>query len=378
VATAFKTIQKHYQQRDLAAREWKKKGGKVVGYFCDSVPEELILAAGFFPLRLSGDPHGSTDVAKKNVLARFVNREDFVHSMFNMLLTGMFDYVDFLVIPHTRDSIHRLYQVMVVVRESNPTLKLPALFFLDSTHTTFFSAGLYNRDRMLELKKQLEKWSGKEITNKALSRAIAATNENKMLLKKVAALRAAATPRISGVEALQIIGSSMFMLKEEHNKLLKEYLDGADQLPTKDGARLFVVGSPLDNLQLYESIESCKATVVAEDNCWGNRYSDVPIDTSIDPLEAVIDRYHNKSPCSRMYPMSRRIEYCLRNAEEAKAQGVVINVFRHDGAEAWETPDKIKALEQKGILTIYFKNQPYLISDPKPLQTSITEFIKAI
>jgi benzoyl-CoA reductase/2-hydroxyglutaryl-CoA dehydratase subunit BcrC/BadD/HgdB len=378
VTTAFTTLQKYYQQRDLAAREWKRKGGKVVGYFCDSVPEELIMAAGFFPLRLSGDPHSGTDVARKNVLARFVNREDFINSMFNMLLTGKYDFLDFLVIPHARDSIHRLYQVMVVLKKTNPALKLPALFFLDSAHSTFFSAGLYNRDRMLELKKQLEEWAGKEITNKVLSRAIVITNENKILLKKVAALRAAEPPRISGVEALQIIGSSMFMLKEEHNKLLKEYLNSAEQFPARDGARLFVVGSPLDNLQLYEIIESCKATVVGEDNCWGNRYSDVPIDTSIDPVEAVIDRYHNKSPCSRMYPMSRRIEYCLRNAEEAKAQGVVINVFRHDGAEAWETPDKIKALQQKGIPAIYFKNQPYLISDPKPIKTSITEFIKAI
>jgi hypothetical protein len=36
-------MQKHYQQRDLAAREWKTKGGKVAGYFCDKVPEEVIL-----------------------------------------------------------------------------------------------------------------------------------------------------------------------------------------------------------------------------------------------------------------------------------------------------------------------------------------------
>ena len=56
-------IQKHYQQRDRAAKEWKEKGGKVAGYFCNSVPEELILAAGLFPLRLSGDPRGGTEEA---------------------------------------------------------------------------------------------------------------------------------------------------------------------------------------------------------------------------------------------------------------------------------------------------------------------------
>jgi len=231
---------------------------------------------------------------------------------------------------------------------------------------------------MLELKKQLEEWSGKEITNETLSRTIAITNENRMLLKKVAVLRAAEPPRISGVEALQLIGSSMFMLKEEHNRLLKQFLEVADKLPARHGARLFVDGSPLDNLQLYEIIESCKATVVAEDNCWGNRYSDVPVDTSLDPLEAIADRYHNKSPCPRVYPMSRLIEFCLQSAVEAKAQGAICYVFKHDVAEAWTTPDKIKALEEKGIYTLPLKDQPYLISEPRPLKASIEKFIEAI
>ena len=48
--TVFDTMQKHYKQRELSAQEWKEKGGKVIGYFCDIVPEELIIAAGFFPL----------------------------------------------------------------------------------------------------------------------------------------------------------------------------------------------------------------------------------------------------------------------------------------------------------------------------------------
>jgi len=58
---AFNEFQKHYRRRDLAARQWQEKGGKIVGYLCDNVPEEFILAAGLFPLRLSGDPRGDTE-----------------------------------------------------------------------------------------------------------------------------------------------------------------------------------------------------------------------------------------------------------------------------------------------------------------------------
>ncbi|MFC1820215.1 2-hydroxyacyl-CoA dehydratase subunit D [Thermodesulfobacteriota bacterium] len=377
--TPFEEMQRHYQHRDLAPKEWKEKGGKVVGYFCDNVPEEFILAAGFFPLRLSGDPRGSTEAARKQrVPFMWADREDFVHSMLNMILTGEYDFLDYLVIPHARASIHSLRRTLFGLKESDPALKLPELYYLKNLHTTFYSSGLFNRDQWIEFKETLEEWSGKEITNESLSQAIDIGNENKMLLKRIAELRPAEPPRISGVEALQIIGSSMFMLKEKHNKLLKAYLDEAEGLPSRDGARLFVEGSPLDNLQLYELIESKNATVVAENNCWGNRYSDVPVDTSFDPLEAIIDRYNDKSPCSRMFPIERRIEYCLRSAEEAKAQGVIFNIFKDDECEAWETPEKIKAFKARGIPALHLRQQPYLISEPEQILTGIEELLKSI
>lgn len=375
---AFDSLSKHYRQRDTAAREWKENGGKVIGYFCDSVPEELILAAGFFPVRISGDPWDNTEIARKHFLPRSKNREDFVHSMLNRLLTGEYDFLDHLVIPHARDTIRRLYVLMVELKESDPEFKLPELHFLDVLHTPFFSSSVYNRLQKLDFKKVLEQWSGSEITNDSISKAITITNENKMLLKKVAELRASDPCRISGVEALQLIGSSMFMLKEEHNKLLKQYLTQAVKKSYSDRVRVFMAGSPLDNLQLYEILESSGVMVVAEDNCWGNRYSDIPIDTTLEPLEAVIDRYHNKSPCNRMYPMSRRIDYCIQNALAARAQGVIFNTYKNDAAEALETPAKRKALEEKGIPSLYLKNQPYLINEPEKIKTGVSEFVKEI
>ena len=372
--TSFEVMQKHYQQRDLAAREWKKTG-KVVGYFCDIVPEELILAAGFFPFRLYGNPSGKTDIARQHIVPRHPMREDFVHSMLNMLLTGEYDFLDYLIIPHTRDSIHRLYQTLVMLRESNPDIRVPEFHFLDTVHSNLFSGEQYLHNQFMALKNKLEEWSGKSITDTSLSQAIAVTNENRKLLKKVAELRAAEKPRISGADALQIIGSSMFMLKEEHSELLKQYLINEKELPYIDGIRLFVSGSPLDNLQLYEVIESNNAVVVSEDNCWGNRYSDIPIEESLDPLEAITDRYYNKSPCPRMYPLKWLTEYSVKSAVEARSQGVICYVFENAVAEAWATPDKIKEFQSKGIPVLSLKDQKYLISEPEVIREIIKNFL---
>jgi benzoyl-CoA reductase/2-hydroxyglutaryl-CoA dehydratase subunit BcrC/BadD/HgdB len=112
---------------------------------------------------------------------------------------------------------------------------------------------------------------------------------------------------------------------------------------------------------------------VGEDHCWGNRYSDVPIDTTLDPLEAIIDRYHFKTPCSRMFPMDRRIEYLIQEVERSNAEQVIFFVYKHDDAEAWEVPEKVKALTNKGVPTVVLKNQPYWISDPEKLKIDIRE-----
>ncbi|MBN2241022.1 MAG: 2-hydroxyacyl-CoA dehydratase [Dehalococcoidales bacterium] len=372
--TALEVMQKHYRQRDLAAREWKKKG-KVIGYFCDIVPEELISASGFFPYRLSGNPSARTDIARQHLVPRHLKREDFVHSMLNMLLTGEYDYLDYLVIPHTRDSIHRLYQTLIMLKDSNPDIRIPEFYFIDTVHSNLFISERYLQNQFIEFKNKLEEWSGKKITDKSLSEAISVTNENRILLKKVAELRASEPPRISGVDALQIIGSSMFMLKEDHNNLLRHYLSEEKELPCLDGIRLFVSGSPTDNLQLYEVIESNGAVVVGEDTCWGNRYSDGLIDTSLNPLEAITDRYYSKSPCPRMYPLKWLTDYSVKSAEETGSQAVLCYVFENAVAEAWSTPDKIREFQHQGVPVLALTDQKYLIAEPEVLGETVKNFL---
>jgi benzoyl-CoA reductase subunit C len=376
--TVFEEIQKHYQQRDLAAREWKKNGGKVVGYFCNNVPEELILAAGFFPYRLSSDPTGGTGVARQQDLPRDVEIEEFVLNMLNMALISHYDFTDYIIVPHARTTISGLYQLLTVAKKANPALKIPELYFFDNLNTTFYTSQVYNRDRFFEFKIQLEKWAEKSIYNDSLAKAINVTNENKMLLKQVAALRAADPPRVSGAEALQLIGTSMFMLKQDHNKLLHQYLDDAGKLQARKGIRLFFGGSPQDNLQFYQIVESLGATIISEDNCWGNRYTDVLVKTTISsPFEAVVDRYNNNSPCPRIFPIIRRVNYCVDSAIDAKVQGAIFYNHEND-THAWDIPDEVKALKEKGIPSLYLKGQPYKISDPEPLTTKIKEFIQQI
>jgi len=373
--TPFETMKQYYQNRTLAAQEWKKKGGKVVGYVYTSVPEEIIVAAGFLPIMITGNPTISTEAGDKYMEDYFC---PFVRSVHNLFVLGKYDFLDLAIFPHTNDSIKRCYFYLWTEKQLEPELKIPPLTIFDSLHTRKHIANRYVRGRIGALKEKMEALAGREITRDDLMQAIEVYNESRTLLKKVAELRRADPPRISGVEALQIIGSSFFMPKEEHNKLLREFLADADKLPTRNGVRLFLSGTIVDNTQLYELIESCGATIVSEDICTGNRYSDNLVDTSLDPLDALTDRYHTKSHEGRMYPLGILVDYAANAAQEAGAQGAIFNYLQWDDSHGWNFPSQRDALKAVGIPSIAFDMQEYKLSGQEQLRTRTEAFVEMI
>jgi bcr-type benzoyl-CoA reductase subunit C len=372
---AFEKMQLHYRERDLSARKWKEAGGKVIGYTYTSVPEEIIIAAGFLPMMITGNPEISTEAGDRYMEDYFC---PFVRSVHNLFVIGRYSFLDLAVFPHTNDSIKRCYYYLWTEKRNEPDLPIPPLTIFDSLHTRKFIANRYVRGRMEAFKEKMEELSGKKITPEALSRAIELCNENRRLLKQVADLRRAYPPRVSGVEALQIIGSSFFMPKEEHNKLLKDFLADADKLPPKDGVRLFLSGTIVDNLQLYELIESCGAVIVSEDICTGNRYSDNPVDTSMEPLDALTDRYHTKSHEGRMHPLSELVNYVVQCARDSGAQGAIFNYLQWDDSHGWNFPSQRDALAEIGIPSMAFEMQEYKIRNQEQLRTRTEAFVEMI
>jgi benzoyl-CoA reductase/2-hydroxyglutaryl-CoA dehydratase subunit BcrC/BadD/HgdB len=379
--SALEDLRQHYRQRDRSARAWQAAGGRVVGYLCDNVPEELILAAGFLPYRLSGDPEASTEPLDRYVqpfAAPFSARNrgvGFVDAMLAMLLACRFDYVDYLIVPHTRKTIQAFYRELTLAKQSDPALRIPELFYLDRAYTPFYASEVFNRECLADLRAQLEAWSGEALTDAALSEAIEVTNTTRRLLQQLAELRAAEPPQISGVDALKVIGASFFMDKREYNRLLQSLVAEGPLDHLSGKPRVFVGGSPLDNVGFYELVEACGAVVVSEDHCWGNRCGELEADTSLPAFEALADRYHRKPACSIEFPMSRVVERCVGRARAARVDGAIFFVMESDGVHIWDTPDEIAALERNEVPSLYLTGQPYRLEDPEPLRTRLSEFI---
>ncbi len=375
-ASAGEELAKAYRERDRAALEWKSRGGQVIGCMGDDVPEELLMAAGFLPIRICGSPDADLAAADQYVERAF---DPLIRAQFAQIVVhGAYRYLDHLVVSKSSDQLVRIFYYLRALRQMEPTAPVPDLYFAELLHTRYRSSALYNRERMREFRQVIQGWRGAPISDEALAGAIAVANENRRLLRELAALRVSEALRVSGAEALEVIGASMFLPREEHSRLLQSFLSEAQDRLLLSGVRLFVTGSPQDNTQFYELVESCGAVIVAEDHDWGNRHAEGTVDPQADPIDAIVDRYHSRTPSASRASISARVNALVDQVQASRAEGVIAFILQKDDAPAWDYPEQRRALEALGIPMLVVDDQPYPCADGETLRQQVRPFVERI
>ncbi|MBF8266484.1 MAG: 2-hydroxyglutaryl-CoA dehydratase, D-component [Dehalococcoidia bacterium] len=73
-------------------KRWKANGGKVIGWSCIFVPEEIIIAAGMLPYRITGD---SQELLLENANAYiYTNNCSFMRTCYELANTGELKFLD--------------------------------------------------------------------------------------------------------------------------------------------------------------------------------------------------------------------------------------------------------------------------------------------
>jgi len=379
--TTFEIFQKYVNERwnyDLIAKDWKEKKEKVVGYLDVNCPEEMIMAAGCRPVLMTGDPGSSIERGERHLdrSASFLVRQ-----LYEAILTGRYGFVDVICGTGGDKWLSNAYGFLSTEKVLDPSLQFGDVYYIERLRGTYRQHRDYNRDRLLEFKTYLEEYTGREITNQALSEAISITNETRGLLKQLSELRKADVPRVSGCEALTIIMASMFIPKSQYNRMLKQFLGNEiDTLLKKDASklRLFLSGSNVDNLQLYEILESLPVIIVGEDTAFGDRYFETLVDANTEPMEALADRYTYKPLDPWMYGRADRIRYKTQAAISANAQAEIFFHIKYDDAVGWDYPDQKKELEKSGIPVLVFEEQQYKIENNDEIKNKTRAFLETI
>ncbi len=326
-------------------------GAKVAGFFCDYVPEEVLYAAGFVTVRITGG-QGNVMSADKYLQSNVCS---FSRRCFDQALEGVYGYLDALVVPHTCDVITKIYDLWAY------RMKDPAFaHYIWVPHKVFDKAAVpLMEGEIKRLKTCTEEYIGQEISDAALEDAIKLYNRSRSLLKRVYQLRQASPPLISGFDATAVALSSLLTPKDLHNQwmedLLAEYEGKPSSLPERP--RIMVSASMLDDLSLIKTIEDAGAWVVADDICSGSRYFwDLVEDSGGKPLSALTQRYLNKLPCPRSVgSMDPREEHLQSLGRDYGVDGVIFYILRCCDAHQFQYPRLSQHLEQAGYKLLYIQ-----------------------
>lgn len=347
----------------------KNNGKKVFGYFCSYVPEEIIHAAGIIPVRIMG---GSDDITLADAhLPSYVC--SFARSCYDQGMKGHYSYLDGVVFPYTCDTIISVYNIW------KTDINMSYIGFVDPLCAKTEASKKYFREEVARFKESLENFLGKEISDTSLQRSIEIYNENRKLLKKVYELRRSSNPPISGVEALDIVRSSMLTPKEEHNKLLENLLEKISErenLP-ETGVRILISGSVIYDPEVLRMIENSGGLVVTDDLCTGTRYFWDLVKTNSPPLNGIADRYYERIPCPCNYPPEKRLEHIMTLINNYKVDAVIFTLQKFCDPHLFDYPFMEERLKEVEIPTLLIEIE-HVTSPLGPLKTRIEAFTETM
>jgi len=366
---ALQTLRSLLSTRHDVAKSWKREGKRVIGWNCTYVPQEVIYAADALPVMIFGDLE-STKLADAYLPN---NTCSFARSCFNMALKGDYDYLDGFVASNSCDNRDKMYDLW------RYHTKIPYIHFINTPHSNTEKAHRFFYEEVVGFKKSLERAFGTAISDEALKNAIKVYNENRTLLKKIYELRMRKPPLVSGVEALEITLSGVVSPKEEHNKLLNQFHNEVFKRthPPREGVRLLVSGSMMDNTELLRIVESAGGNVVADDLCIGSRYFWDLIDSDGDPLRAIAERYLGKIPSPYMLQHEARLENAVEIAKRYDVEGAIIFALKFCDSHLFDAPHLTEELKALGLPVLHLEWE-HSMSGIAGLKTRIEAFIEMI
>jgi len=345
-------FQEWYENRHEYAREWKKKNpdGKVLGYFCTYVPEEILYGANVLPVRILGS-HEPQNVTEPHIFGMFC---PFCRDCLAQGLEGRYDYLDGIMIAQSCLHIRQAFTSWHL------HIPVPFSYYLPMPHHVQSPrAYTFLTEELKVFKKAVEDWTGRRITDADLDRGIEIMNRSRRLMKQAFETRKADNPPMTGLEAMYMSVSNQWIDKEEHSNILEIVLE--KDLPGRDVGksdvpRLILLGSEDDDTAFVKMAEDCGSVFVIDDHCTGTRYFWNEVQPREDRLAAIAARYVDRPACpTKDWPRRSRLDHVLELAQDWNVAGAVVIQQKFCDPHELDIPPQRKNLGENDIPSLFLE-----------------------
>ena len=324
-----------------------ESGRKIIGYFCTYTPVEIIHAAGFIPVRITGG-HGNIDKAYQHVpdfICPYMKRA------LEKALDGKYDFLSGLVQGYTCDAACGMVNVW------EDAVELEIIHSIPVPYNNTPESGNYFKSVLYELIQKL-KTIGGHFNLSALDESMNLYQEIRSIQHGLYQQRYKGKSAFTAAELMTIIDAGCLMPPEEYLVMLEELSARLPDENKKQNSDLLVSipvlvsGSLIERPEVMDMIETSGGQVVADDLCNGLRQI-LPKDGKGEtPMDRLIHRYINRFPCpsrSRAGDRSRRL---LDLLNQSGAKGVIFLIQKFCTPHLADIPMLSESLKAEGYPSI--------------------------
>nr|WP_312579353.1 2-hydroxyacyl-CoA dehydratase family protein [Sedimentibacter sp.] len=349
----------------------KAKGIKIIGTFPVYAPEELVYAAGMFPVGCWG---GKTSISKASAyLPPFAC--PVMQGITELSLNGVYDRLDGAIVSTPCDTLKCFSQNILY---TNPDIK--TIFCVYPQNNKLEAAVLYIKNELKKIATQLEDLSGIKITDERLNDSIEIYNENRKSMIEFSQILSENPGVLAPKMRYIVMKSRFFMDKKEHTILMNELNQLLKNKPkvNNENKKIVLAGIMAEPSELVDVMGQLGYSIVADELANGSRQFRNLVPQGIDQFERLARQWQNVEGCSVVCDKNKkRASIIAELAKNNNADGVIYCQLKFCDPEEFDYPYVKEALENINIPILNLEVDP-IMSSAEQSRTRLQAFAEQL
>ncbi len=332
------------QPFEAAINQFKKRDQlekvlPAIGYFCTYTPIEVIHAAGFTPIRITGDA-GAVEKA-------YAHMPDFIcpfmKRALEKALNGKYDFLSGVVQGYSCDAACGAVNIWRDAIGGGIYHTLPLPYNSNPEARAFYKSALN------EVVEKLNALGG-SFSESKLDSSLGLYTEIRNILLDFYERSFKGDLPLSTQQMLTLIEAGAVSSPEAYLdmlKALKTHLRNANAEKKQD-IPVMISGSLVEDPTIIEMIESSGGRIVADDLCNGYRQLVPAAADGGSPVDRLINRYIQRMPCPARSRAEDRLAPLIELMQKSGAKAMILIIQKFCTPHLSDYPSLLKAFKEKG------------------------------
>lgn len=364
-------------------RQAQSEGRKCVATVCENIPEPLLNLPGTFSVRFRAPRTGSMEMATYYMTSFLC---EYTRAILERAIEGGYNFADCIITPDGCSMLNRCVENMELLK----TMQKEHFFYqymeipmkADDNGLNLYT--LQCRNHILT---PLREKFGIDTSDAAIRKAVEEHNRVCSLIRRIGEYRKEENPRITGYEyhiiTMATYAAPKYLLLEKLEETLEELKTRKPDAKNPYRARVVLVGSEVDDVDVVRLMEECGAYVCADRFCYGSfpGRDTIELNEEEDALTQICRQYMYRGQCARYMNQDKiqdRRKYVDRLAKEYHADGIVYQQMKFCDPWAYERMLGTQILRDEYHYPVLSIDRPYVVGQSGQLRTRVQAFVESV